>query len=255
MAKIIAVWGNSGSGKTTFSCLLARYLTKEKEKAIVIGPDMATPLLPTLFPNENIETSMSLGTLLSAPEIDSSLAASKVVLYQPYPFVGVIGHTAGETPLSYPEISYRKVQAVIRAAASLVDYLILDCTTQVVSAFFPAAMEAANAIVRILTPDLFGIYYFRAHQPLLSGPRFKPGQHISLAGKARPFHALEEMGHLLGGFAGILPYNKEIERRAASGEIFSSLRVCGPKYTAALEVVAQAVRQPETQEEKHEQFE
>ena len=49
------------------------------------------------------------------------------------------------------------------------------------------------------------------------------------------------MGHLIGGFAGYLPYNKEIERSATCGELFTILNNCGQKYTAALEMVVKAV--------------
>ncbi|MFR2841475.1 MAG: hypothetical protein ACLTB5_03600 [Acutalibacteraceae bacterium] len=62
-----------------------------------------------------------------------------------------------------------------------------------------------------------------------------------MAGKARPFQAIEEMGHLIGGFDGYLPYNKEIERSATCGELFTILNNCGQKYTAALETVVKAV--------------
>lgn len=252
MAKIITVWGNSGSGKTTFSCMLAKHLTRNKQKAIVICPDAATPILPILYPNENVETTMSLGNILSAIEINNALVASKVVLYKPYPFIGVLGFTAGENPLSYPEPEYEQVLALIRAATSLVDYLILDCTSSVVSVFTPAAIEAADVVVRILTADLFGMYYQKAHQPLMQDVRFKLDQHISFAGKARPFQAIDEMGHLIGGFDGVLPYNKEIERGAASGEMFSSLGRCGQRYTTALKLVESKITElstPQTEEE------
>lgn len=241
MVRIITIWGNSGSGKTTFACLLARLLTQNKKKAIIISPDMETPLLPIAFPGENIETVMSLGNILSATTVDNALVASKVVLYKPYPFVGMLAYSTGETPLSYPEIDYEKVSDLISAASSLVDYLILDCTSSVVSPFTPAAIEAANVVVRILTPDLFGLRYLEAHKPLLRDSRFHFSEHITLAGQARPFQAIEEMGHLVGSFSGILPYNKEIQRSGTCGEMFSALHCCGPKYTAALNTVAELV--------------
>ena len=34
-ASVIAVWGSPGSGKSTFSAILARYLTRDKSKAII----------------------------------------------------------------------------------------------------------------------------------------------------------------------------------------------------------------------------
>lgn len=72
--------------------------------------------------------------------------------------------------------------------------------------FTPAAIEAGDVVIRILTPDLKGINYLKAHQPLLVDERFRFSEHMTFAGLARPFHALDEMGYIIGGFDGLLPY-------------------------------------------------
>ena len=56
--------------------------------------------------------------------------------------------------------------------------------------FTPAAIEAGDVVIRILTPDLKGINYLKAHQPLLVDERFRFSEHMTFAGLARPFHAL-----------------------------------------------------------------
>ena len=63
---------------------------------------------------------------------------------------------------------------------------------------------------QILTPDLKGINYLKAHQPLLVDERFRFSEHMTFAGLARPFHALDEMGYIIGGFDGLLPYSKAV---------------------------------------------
>ena len=105
-SSVIAVWGSPGSGKSTFSAILARYLTRDKSKAIIISPDITVPMLPVWFPNENIENSMSLGHILSSSEINNSIIAEKVKLLKSYPYIGVLGYTSGDMPLSYPEVNY-----------------------------------------------------------------------------------------------------------------------------------------------------
>ena len=90
-SSVIAVWGSPGSGKSTFSAILARYLTRDKSKAIIISPDITVPMLPVWFPNENIENSMSLGHILSSSEINNSIIAEKVKLLKSYPYIGVLG--------------------------------------------------------------------------------------------------------------------------------------------------------------------
>ena len=50
--------------------------------------------------------------------------------------------------------------------------------------FTPAAIEAGDVVIRILTPDLKGINYLKAHQPLLVDERFRFSEHMTFAGLA-----------------------------------------------------------------------
>ena len=70
---------------------------------------------------------------------------------------------------------------------------------------------------------------------------FHYDRHITFAGMARPFHALDEMGHIIGGWDGLLPYGKEIDRCATEGGMFQAIKYCNPKYTASLNKVLDAL--------------
>ncbi|WP_242996569.1 ParA family protein [Lacrimispora amygdalina] len=244
MSKIIAVWGSSGSGKSMFCCILAKALTKNKQKAIIVNTDLGTPMLPVWLPEQVVQTNASIGQVLSSVEIDTTLVASHVTVLKSFPFIGLMGYSAGENPLSYPEIQYGMVLQLINAAAKLVDYVILDCSSSMTNVFTPAAIDSADVVVRILTPDLKGVNYLKAHQQLLTDARFKYNEHITFAGMARPFHALDEMGHLIGGFDGLLPYGKEIDRCATEGGMFRAINYCNPKYTASLNKVLEMLEEP-----------
>lgn len=50
MGKVITVWGSPGSGKSMFCCILAKALTRDKRKAIIINADMNVPMLPVWLP-------------------------------------------------------------------------------------------------------------------------------------------------------------------------------------------------------------
>ena len=67
-----------------------------------------------------------------------------------------MGYSAGENPLSYPEIKYAMVLQLVNAAAKLVDFVILDCSSNMTNVFTPAAIESGDLVVRLLTPDLKG---------------------------------------------------------------------------------------------------
>lgn len=253
MGKVITVWGSPGSGKSMFSCILAKALTRDKRKAIIINAEISVPMLPVWLPDQIIQTNASVGQVLSSVEIDTSLVASHVTVLKSYPFIGLMGYSAGENPLSYPEIKYAMVLQLVNAAAKLVDFVILDCSSNMTNVFTPAAIESGDLVVRLLTPDLKGINYLKAHQPLLVDGRFHYDQHLTFAGMARPFHALDEMGYIIGGFDGLLPYSKEIDRCATEGGMFQAIKYCNPKYTASLNKVLDALEQMELAEQAAEE--
>ncbi|WP_444643138.1 hypothetical protein ACRQU7_01285 [Caproiciproducens sp. R1] len=247
MSKIIAVWGNSGSGKSVFCCILSKALTRSKQKAIIINADSSVPMLPVWLPEEIIETSSSVGQVLSSLDIDTALVASHVTVLKAYPFIGLMGYATGENPLTYPELQYEKAKQLIYAAAKLVDFVILDCSSSMTNLFTPAAIEVADHVIRILTPDLRGVHYLKAHQPLLQDARFRFDSHMTFAGVARPFHAIEEMDHLIGGFDGLLPYSKEIDRCATCGGMFKAIDYCSSKYLTSLSKVMEVVCDEQTE--------
>lgn len=92
MGKVITVWGSPGSGKSMFCCILAKALTRDKRKAIIINADMNVPMLPVWLPEQIIQTNTSIGQVLSSVEIDTSLVASHVTVLKNYPFIGMMGY-------------------------------------------------------------------------------------------------------------------------------------------------------------------
>lgn len=252
MSKVITVWGSPGSGKSMFCCILAKALTRDKRKAIIINAETGLPMLPVWLPEQVIQTHASIGQVLSSVEIDTTLVASHVTVLKNYPFIGLMGYCAGENPLSYPEVRYNMVLELVAAATRLVDYVILDCSSNMTNVFTPAAIESGDMVIRILTPDLKGVNYLKAHQPLLVDSRFRYSQHMTLAGMARPFHALDEMGYIIGGFDGLLPYGKEIDRCATEGGMFRAINYCNPKYTASLNKILETLEHMELAEQEAE---
>lgn len=249
MSKIITVWGNPSCGKSMFCCCLAKVLTANKDKALIINADSSTPMLPVWMPERILETDASIGNVLTDLEINTALVAERVTILKEYPFIGVMAYAAGENPFSYPELKYDKIKLFIAEASKLVDYIILDYSSNMLNFFTPTAIEAADLAVRIITPDLRGLNYLRAHRPLLTDDKFHYGSHLTFAGLARPFHAIDEMDHLIGGFDGLLPYAKEIERCGTGGQMFKALAYCNQRYVSSLKLVRERLMQPEDAED------
>ncbi len=253
MSKTITVWGSPGSGKSMFCCILAKALTREKRKAIIISGEPGIPMLPVWLPEQITTTAVSIGQVLTSVEIDTSLVAGHVTVLKNYPYIGLMGYCAGENPLSYPEADYQMVLQLISSAKKLVDYVILDCGSAMTNVFTPAAIESGDLVARIVTPDLKGINYLKAHQPLLADGRFHYHEHMTFAGMARPFHAFDEMGYIIGGFDGLLPYGKEIDRCATEGGMFRAIKYCNSKYTASLNKILDALEKMELAERQEEE--
>ncbi len=253
MSKTITVWGSPGSGKSMFCCILAKALTRDKRKAIIISGEPGIPMLPVWLPEQITTSAVSIGQVLTSVEIDTSLVASHVTVLKSYPYIGLMGYCAGENPLSYPEADYQMALQLISSAKRLVDYVILDCGSAMTNVFTPAAIESGDLVLRILTPDLKGINYLKAHQPLLADGRFHYHEHMTFAGMARPFHAFDEMGYMIGGFDGLLPYGKEIDRCATEGGMFQAIKYCNSKYTASLNKILEALEQMELAERQEEE--
>ena len=253
MSKTITVWGSPGSGKSMFCCILAKALTRDKRKAIIISGEPGIPMLPVWLPEQITTTAVSIGQVLTSVEIDTSLVAGHVTVLKNYPYIGLMGYCAGENPLSYPEADYQMILQLISSAKKLVDYVILDCGSAMTNVFTPAAIESGDLVVRIVTPDLKGINYLKAHQPLLADGRFHYHEHMTFAGMARPFHAFDEMGYIIGGFDGLLPYGKEIDRCATEGGMFRAIKYCNSKYTASLNKILDALEKMELAERQEEE--
>lgn len=250
MGKVITVWGSPGSGKSMLCCMLARILTRDKSKAVIINADTSVPMLPVWLSGQAIVENASIGQVLSSVEIDAAMAASHVTVLQFWPYIGVMGYAAGENPLSYPELRYEMALELIRVMEAIVDYVILDCSPQLTNVFTPAAIESGDLILRILTPDLKGIHYLKAGTPLLADSRFRFREHLTFAGMARPFHAIEEMGHLIGRWDGLLPYSKEIDRCATEGNMFGAVKYCNSRYLASLNRILEKLEEAEEEEEE-----
>ena len=75
-------------------------------------------MLPVWMPDRLFDASDSIGNVLSALEINTALVAERVCVLKDYPFIGMMGYSAGETPFSYPELKYEKIRQLILEAAS-----------------------------------------------------------------------------------------------------------------------------------------
>ena len=63
---------------------------------------------------------------------------------------------------------------------SLVDFVIVDCNSSLDNLLSATAVEQADTVIRLATPDLKSISFFSSQLPLYSDPKFKTEQHIEV---------------------------------------------------------------------------
>ena len=64
------------------------------------------------------------------------------------------------------------------------------------------------------------------------------------------------MGYIIGGFDGLLPYGKEMDRCGTEGGMFQAAKYCNAKYAASLNKVLAALERtdPAEDEEPEEEY-
>lgn len=224
MAKHVAVFGNPSSGKSVFCAGLAKSIAKEGKRVIIISSDSVVPMLP--FFCGNVDTK-GLVELLNG-EIDAQRTAQAVKVLRDYPMIGVIGFLISDR--NKKEAEWEQVTRIGDIAGDLADVVIWDGISDLRNIFQRVALERSNLQIGILTPDLKGALYYENHKIQIQ--RLK--QPILFEGMSKPYTAHEEMSNRIGGFAGMLPYSREIERICMEGDVFSVDKVCHSQYTEAL---------------------
>ena len=237
MSRIIAIWGCPDSGKTTVAVRLAKVIYSETgEKIICVFADSATPTLPVLFPNRKAGDLRSIGAVLSQTEITEDAVLQSLVTTDKAKNIGFLGFTDGENRYSYPEFSAEKAAALLDAAASLADTIIVDCGNKLTGRLAFAAIRKAHAIFRICKPDLKAISFFASQTPLYGDPKYRTGEHQTVLNvqEQELYMPIQEAAqHFKSDFT--LPYTSEIRRQALNGQFFD--KVTNPAFNKAMNKV------------------
>ena len=224
MSRIIAVWGCPDSGKTTFSIHLAGAVYREtKAKTICVFADSATPTLPLLFPHE--KESRSIGAALSQTEITQETVLKSLVTLKKAKNIGFMGYTDGENRWTYPEFSEDKASALLEAAASLADVVLVDCGNKLTGALAFSAVCKADVLFRLCKPDLKAVSFFASQTPLYADPRYRMDEHqtvLNVTGQELYMPVEEAARHFKCGKT-VLPYAPELKRQMMDGKLLEAV--------------------------------
>ena len=234
MSKLIAVWGSPGSGKTSFAVKLACAIYEQYNAVVLLlSADMTTPGLPILFPCQKADELPSVGVPLSKPEVTSGEVMKSIVTVRDKVNFGILGFGDGENKYSYPAFDSVKSNELITALQGIAHVVVVDCTSEM-DVLSKAAVQRADTVLRLATPDLKSISFFSSQLPVYADPAYKCEQHIVGLNITENdvYIPLEDAKACFGGVSFTLPYSREIKQQMLDGELCK--RLTDKKYNAKL---------------------
>ena len=179
MSKIIAVWGATDSGKTTLAINLASQLNKKYNAMVaVVCADDTTPALPLIFPNAKSEDMLSIGAVLSTPDITESEILRNIVTVKGRKNLGFLAFKDGENRFSYPKLDKTKIETFFAVLKGIVDVVIIDCTHNIDNPITAVSFKVADDVIRVVNPDIKNVSFFSSQLPLMTDPQYKTASHI-----------------------------------------------------------------------------
>ncbi len=221
--KIIAVWGSHESGKTTFAVKLATAIYASFQSTVItLFTDLETPMLPVIFPFEKKEDLGSVGVPLSKTEVEQGDIINNLVTVKEMQNFGFLGYKTGENKYTYPKFGRAKAEDLLNELTRLADYVIVDCSSNLENdVIAQVAIEKAEQILRISSPDLKSISFYLSQLPVYSDSKYHLDDHIQ--GINTPnmdvFMPIEEARTHLGEVSFTVPYSRAVKEQAQQGKL------------------------------------
>jgi len=220
---IIAVWGSSGSGKSTLSAMLAMALASKKSNVILIDSNFIVPQAGVWFPGLDMAPHESLSSILQN-EINPEILSRKIKLIGSY--IGVLGYAKGELAVNSILQRYDTAAVLLNTAASMADYVILDCQTNITQDFLTfTGLEMAGCRLIVCTPDLRGVSFWLSNTPMLADEKYRLDEALKIFNMARDISPINPVERLIGSFRYVLPFDSEILLRSLAGSTESPSRI------------------------------
>lgn len=222
--QILAVWGSPGSGKTTVSVKLAKYLAEKKKNVVLLLCDMTTPPLPCICPPSDLDSQRSLGSILAAAHVSDTLIKQNCMFHKKFSYMTIIGMLKGENVFTYPPFNASQVTELIDHLKNIAPYIIIDCTSVIAHDILSAiSILEADSVLRLVNCDLKSISYLSSQLPLLADQKWDADKQYKVASNLKKFEADENIAQVLNGVTFRLPHSDELESQTLSGDLFRDL--------------------------------
>ena len=220
---LIAIWGSPHSGKTTFATKLATAIYDHYQATVaVLYPDLVTPVLPVLFPNEKTEDLGSLGVPLSKTEVDTEDIIRNAIAFKERNNLVYLGYRAGENRFTYPRYGRAKAEEFLKKLCALANVVIIDCPADPeTSVLATVGLETADQIIRLASPDLKSISFYLSQLPVYADSKYRLEEHIQGLNTVSNdvFMPVEEAKAHLKDVRFTVPYSQAVKVQMQAGKL------------------------------------
>ncbi len=240
MAKIIAVIGSPGSGKTTLTLKLAQeiYCNTSNGAVIYLSPSLKIPALGLLFPNYTPDSLFSLGDMFDKTDIFEEDVLSHIVTVKAMPNFGCLGYKAGENKYSFAQLTEDKVQELFNTLHKMAGYVFVDCTDEENDLISEYALRNADEVIMVVSPDLKSMTYLSSNEELL-GTNAERAIRVLNVNENELYAPVDDVRSQTKNISFVLPYSRQIRGQQLDGLLYD--RAKDKKYRKELIPLAKRI--------------
>ena len=221
--KIIAIWGNPNSGKTTLSIKIANELIKKNKSVILVMADPYAPAIHTVLPFTETKD-QSLGELLSSIQISQESILKKCIPVPNTKNLSILSYLHGENIRTYADYGKERILDFFILLKHLADHIIVDCSSQFHHDLLSrVTLELSDQVIRLISPDLKAISFYDASLILLGERKYNVANHIKVLSKVKTEMPKDIVGNRFGGVQNELDYSEELQNQMLEARLFEAL--------------------------------
>lgn len=161
---IIAIWGSPFSGKTTLAVNLAKYISSQKQKVILITADSTTPAVPYIFLPKNISNINSLGKLLEKTNTSLDDVHKHFIELNGNSNLRILSYIAGDNNKTFNPYTSLEVSRLFSFLKQLDAFIIIDCCSNLINDVLSSeALKSCDVAFNLISGNLKAISFMSSN--------------------------------------------------------------------------------------------